>query len=154
MHQSVSVVNFQSCYCMGFCITTHFSVLTIKLQKVLLGYFLFEGKKKEDKNTQCQELHFKQQTIWLKTVFFKGECCWSPVVFFSVTAFQHVSSSTFVSFKLSPFPVLFKQSSHIPFENLCLFPFILSFCLVDWTLPSQYSYNCNPHRNTYYKWYT
>lgn len=28
------------------------------------------------------------------------------------------------------------------------------FCLTEWTLPSQYSYNCDPHGNAYYKWYT
>lgn len=62
------------------------------------------------------------------SVFFKGECCWSLDFVFPVSAFQHVSSSTFVSFTSSLFPVLFKQSSYIPFENLCLFSSILFVC--------------------------
>lgn len=126
------MVNFHSCYCMSFCITTYFSVLTVKLQMVLPEYFLFK-EKKMDKNCSMSRAPFQTgetlaESDCRDSVFFKGECCWSLDFVFPVSAFQHVSSSTFVSFTSSLFPVLFKQSSYIPFENLCLFSSILFVC--------------------------
>lgn len=126
------MVNFHSCYCMSFCITTYFSVLTVKLQMVLPEYFLFK-EKKIDKKCSISRAPFQTgetlaESDCRDSVFFKGECCWSLDFVFPVSAFQHVSSSTFVSFTSSLFPVLFKQSSYIPFENLCLFSSILFVC--------------------------
>lgn len=94
----VSVVNFQSCYCMGFCIITYFSVLIIKLQKVLPGYFLFKGKKKRLKLlnvkssiSNCRESGWKQSFFFAGLqIFYYCDCL--PTCFFSYLCFLQIAT--------------------------------------------------------------